>query len=252
MKTNHTEAVCQMYISKLLLLDNFKFDLRVYVLIACIDPLQVFVYNNGLVRLATCQYAAPNASNMNNQFMHLTNYSINKGSNDYDPSEEGSKRDFETFNKWLLSKDLNGEKLWRDIDDIIIKAFIAIHPILKDKFEELFPTHYKQNISACFELLGFDIIIDRAMKPYLLEVNRSPSFNITGEVDEKVKKNLIEDTFRLLNLQSVFPKRDQLNPIGSYRQIYPTAKSYEYSKFVHFIFTIPSTNEDKKRIKQMS
>lgn len=46
----------------------------------------------------------------------------------------------------------------------------------------------------CFELLGFDIIIDRNLKPYLLEVNHAPSFNTDTPLDYLVKKQLLIDT----------------------------------------------------------
>ena len=41
------------YISNPHLLNNFKYDLRVYVLITSIDPLRVYMYKDGLVRFAT-------------------------------------------------------------------------------------------------------------------------------------------------------------------------------------------------------
>uniref|UniRef100_A0A8D8UIQ4 Tubulin polyglutamylase TTLL6 n=1 Tax=Cacopsylla melanoneura TaxID=428564 RepID=A0A8D8UIQ4_9HEMI len=197
----YQDSVVQVYVPNLLLMDGYKFDLRVYVLITMIDPLRIYVYNNGLVRLATYPYAPPNSSNLNNQFMHLTNYSINKNSENYKESpEHGSKRDFVVLNSWFLKEGLDSTKLWSDIDDVIIKTITSVYPILKDKYEELFPDHYNHNVSACFEMLGMDILIDDKMKPYLLEVNRSPSFNISGVIDERVKTPLLRDTFRLVNL----------------------------------------------------
>ena len=35
------------------LIDGFKFDLRIYALITCVNPLRVYVYKDGIVRLAT-------------------------------------------------------------------------------------------------------------------------------------------------------------------------------------------------------
>lgn len=52
----------------------------------------------------------------------------------------------------------------------------------------------------CFELLGFDVILDSDLKPWILEVNHSPSFSTDTPLDFKIKKNLIADTIKLLNL----------------------------------------------------
>ena len=54
--------------------------------------------------------------------------------------------------------------------------------------------------SMCFEILGFDIMLDSNCKPYLLEVNHSPSFSTDSPLDEKVKGELIRDTIRLLGI----------------------------------------------------
>ena len=48
------------------------------MLIAGTDPLRIFVYNEGLARLCTEPYEMPKSDNLDNKFMHLTNYAINK------------------------------------------------------------------------------------------------------------------------------------------------------------------------------
>uniref|UniRef100_A0A0A9XVV4 Tubulin polyglutamylase TTLL6 n=1 Tax=Lygus hesperus TaxID=30085 RepID=A0A0A9XVV4_LYGHE len=53
------EMICQIYIQKPFLIDGYKFDLRIYVLITSCDPLRVFVYNEGLARFATAKYEKP-------------------------------------------------------------------------------------------------------------------------------------------------------------------------------------------------
>lgn len=50
-----------------------------------------------------------------------------------------------------------------------------------------------------FQILGFDVLIDSKFKPYLLEVNCSPSFGTDSSLDYKIKKNVISDAFYLLN-----------------------------------------------------
>ena len=54
--------------------------------------------------------------------------------------------------------------------------------------------------SMCFHILGFDIMLDYKCKPYLLEVNHSPSFSTDSPLDEKVKGDLIRDTIQMLGL----------------------------------------------------
>jgi len=60
------------------LLDGYKFDLRIYVALTCINPLRIYVYEEGLVRLATVKYTSAISSLKHNQYTHLTNYSLNK------------------------------------------------------------------------------------------------------------------------------------------------------------------------------
>jgi tubulin polyglutamylase TTLL6/13 len=82
------------------LIDEFKFDLRIYVLLAGVNPLRIFIYKDGLARFATVPYEPPGPSNLDNLFMHLTNYAINKESenfvqnNDEHADDVGSKRSF--------------------------------------------------------------------------------------------------------------------------------------------------------------
>ena len=51
----------------------------------------------------------------------------------------------------------------------------------------------------CFHILGVDILIDSKFKPYLLEVNASPSFGTDTPLDYKIKKNVVGDAMGLLN-----------------------------------------------------
>ena len=49
-----------------------------------------------------------------------------------------------------------------------------------------------------FEILGFDIYIDKNGKPWLLEVNLSPSFENDSNLDDQLKKGVVADAFKLL------------------------------------------------------
>jgi tubulin polyglutamylase TTLL6/13 len=92
--------IAQKYITKPYLIDGLKFDLRLYVLICGVDPLRIYIYKDGLARFATHEYKKPNAKNLKNSFIHLTNYAINKNSSKYTSSksaegdDKGHKRSY--------------------------------------------------------------------------------------------------------------------------------------------------------------
>ncbi|XP_062994099.1 tubulin polyglutamylase TTLL6 isoform X2 [Elgaria multicarinata webbii] len=193
------DMICQLYISKPFIIDGFKFDLRVYVLVTSCEPLRVFVYKEGLARFATSAYSDPSHSNLDDVCMHLTNYSINKHSANFVRDEDsGSKRKLSTFNKYMEENGYETEQIWKDIDDVVIKTLVSAHPIIRHNYLTCFPNHTMW--SACFEILGFDILLDRKLKPWLLEVNHSPSFSTDSWLDKEVKDQLLYDTLVLINL----------------------------------------------------
>ncbi|XP_054544909.1 tubulin polyglutamylase TTLL6 isoform X2 [Talpa occidentalis] len=198
--------ICQLYISKPFIIDGFKFDLRIYVLMTSCDPLRIFVYNEGLARFATTSYSHPCTDNLDDICMHLTNYSINKHSSNFiQDAHTGSKRKLSTFNMFMQNHGYNVEQIWRDIEDVIIKTIISAHPIIKHNYHTCFPNHTLN--SACFEILGFDILLDHKLKPWLLEVNHSPSFSTDTWLDKEVKDSLLYDTLVLINLGSCDKKK---------------------------------------------
>ncbi|XP_023168461.2 tubulin polyglutamylase TTLL13P [Drosophila hydei] len=192
--------ICQTYIHRPLLIDGYKFDLRVYTLITSVDPLRLYVYNEGLARFATNKYVEPTPGNAHDLYMHLTNYSVNKRNSQYDLCDNddcGSKRKLSAINNWMTRHNYDVSEFWSNVDDVIIKTVLSAWPVLKHNYHACFPGH--DTIQACFEILGFDILVDWKLKPYILEVNHSPSFHTNEQVDREVKRPLIRDTLTLVS-----------------------------------------------------
>ncbi|XP_072790104.1 tubulin polyglutamylase TTLL13 [Taeniopygia guttata] len=211
--THHPEEIkhgermiCQLYISEPFLIDGFKFDMRIYVLVTSCDPLKIFLYKEGLARFATKRYIDHSTRNLGDICMHLTNYAINKHNENFVQDDMvGSKRKLSTLNAWMAEHSYDTSKLWADIDDIVIKTLISAHPVLKHHYQSCFSSHTTG--CACFEILGFDILLDRRLKPWLLEVNHSPSFNTDSQLDHEVKDALLCDTFNLINVHACNRKK---------------------------------------------
>lgn len=96
--------VVQEYLREPYLIDGLKFDIRLYVLVTSAEPpMRIYLYHDGLVRFATQKYSAKmNNANMQNLFIHLTNYSVNKGNPDFVAAKDlgadfGHKRSWQTI-----------------------------------------------------------------------------------------------------------------------------------------------------------
>ena len=235
---HESAVVVQKYVSSPLLVDGYKFDLRIYALVTCVDPLCVYVYEEGIARFATTRYQKPTAANLASKTMHLTNYSLNKHSADFvhtETDDEGTKRALTALWKDLRAKGHDVDALWREIRELVVKTVAPIQPLLahayraatrsregasRDGGAETREGRFRSKIngigsprttttrsdapastsdaSRCFEILGFDVLLDDRLRPHLVEVNHSPSFGMDSPLDRRVKSGLIGDALRAL------------------------------------------------------
>ena len=125
-----------------MLIDNKKFDLRIYVMVVQLgaypnqEPI-AFIADEGLVRLCTEDYNKPDSSNLHNLLSHLTNYSLNKLSENFVKSEdleeyninEASKRPLSSVFEMLKNQNgIDTEQIFEEIIEVVQKSLIALQP----------------------------------------------------------------------------------------------------------------------------
>uniref|UniRef100_A0A4W6E4P9 Tubulin tyrosine ligase-like family, member 7 n=1 Tax=Lates calcarifer TaxID=8187 RepID=A0A4W6E4P9_LATCA len=203
--------IVQEYLDKPFLMEGYKFDLRIYILVTSCDPLRIFLYNDGLVRMGTEKYHAPSEANLSQLYMHLTNYSVNKHNENFERDEtvdKGSKRSISWFTEFLRTNDYDVAKFWGDVSELVVKTLIVAEPHVLHAYRMCRPGQPPGSDSVCFEVLGFDIILDRKLKPWLLEINRAPSFGTDQKIDYDVKKGVLLNALKLLNIRASDKKRN--------------------------------------------
>ncbi|KAJ0402221.1 hypothetical protein ATCC90586_002202 [Pythium insidiosum] len=199
------QVVIQEYIATPLLLDGYKFDLRVYVLVTSFNPLEAFFYEEGFVRLCTQPYKDSDLSNL---FIHLTNSSIQKeneaalhsGDQPSHPAAAtgtgpsatavnedagGTKMTLAYLWKRLAAMGADVAQVKQDIFAVILKSLLCGED------------HIPFQVNS-FDLLGYDILLDSTLRPWLIEINSSPSMARENALDFQVKDALMLDTLRLV------------------------------------------------------
>nr|KAJ3421414.1 Tubulin polyglutamylase ttll4 [Polyrhizophydium stewartii] len=203
------ELICSRYISDPFLINQRKFDLRLYVVVTSFDPLRIYFYPDGLVRFASEQYKHSVAhKNVRNRFMHLTNYSVSKkhptkksqaaADAHVSPPDDTQTKFSMAENKWTIG-------MLREYMTEHGYAFEPIMDRIKSLLVKTVMSVHAQNMGGvrlylanrCYELFGFDVLLDSELKPWLMEVNISPSMKASCDMDHALKARVAVD---LLNL----------------------------------------------------
>ena len=203
--------VAQRYMLRPHLIDGLKYDLRIYVLLAGIDPMRIFIHKEGLARFSTEPYVLPTKKNKENMCVHLTNYAINKFNANFQQNENldqkdvGHKRSQDAIWDHMRENGEDVELLWDEIKKMVIKTICSAQPIISHHYKSCQPDDYYQHM--CFEILGFDFLISNKMKPMLLEINHTPSFSCDSPLDRDVKARVIHDSLQIMNLTTKMKKK---------------------------------------------
>ncbi|KAG3110768.1 putative tubulin polyglutamylase [Phytophthora idaei] len=199
--------VVQRYISSPYLVGGKKFDLRLYALVSSFFPLEIYLFRGGFARFTNSRYSN-NHSDIANSFIHLTNVAVQKTSENYN-KQHGGKWDLRNLKLYMMSK--HGperiNKLFYEIQLVIIKSLLSVEKII-------------MNDKHCFELYGYDIMIDENLKPWLLEVNASPSLSANTSSDYQLKCGMLNDMLDIIDLENRKPKGVVQEHVGGFDLVY--------------------------------
>lgn len=108
---------------------------------------------------------------------------------------------------------------WSQIYDLIIKSFVSGEHAIFAAFKKT--CIHRSN---CFELFGYDVMLDENLKPWLIEINLSPSLACDSPLDMEIKSNLLADTFNLIGIKQYDRKKESENKARN------RMKSYQHKK----------------------
>mmetsp|Transcript_165650 Transcript_165650/g.402545 ORF Transcript_165650/g.402545 Transcript_165650/m.402545 type:complete len:1046 (+) Transcript_165650:104-3241(+) len=196
-------SVVSRYIHNPMLIQGLKFDLRVYVLVTGYEPLRAYIYREGLTRFACLPYSTED-EHLQDAYRHLTNYSINKDSSefvenkDFEADNVGHKWSLSALNKHLKCIGVDVKLMWVRIMDVLVKTLLSVEPVIAARTRQI-----ASHSTNCFELYGFDVLMDADLKPWLLEVNLSPSMQADSPLDWQIKSSLLRDVLNLVGVPRV-------------------------------------------------
>lgn len=188
--------IAQKYLQNPLLLNRRKSDIRIYWLLASIDPLMILIYTQGVVRVSALPFSL---RMFKNPLIHITNpYRPNNHPN-YDPDAK-VKWSFAELQECLLEsgKTTNPNYI---TEEFLPRCHDIIQYVVTANRELLSQNNYEGNYYA---LYGADIMLDNELNPWLAEVQQGPSLYLKCPVKENVIPPMIAE---MINIMTEIRKR---------------------------------------------
>lgn len=178
--------LAQRYIDNPHLVGGKKYDLRIYTLVTSFAPLTVWLYRSGFARFCHHRFTM---KDVENTFIHVTNVAVQKQNPKYS-NMSGCKWGIRSLRQHFMCT-VGPEatnRLFGEIQWLILRTLQAVQKIM-------------MNDKHVFELYGYDILIDDTLRPWLVEVNASPSLTAETPADYHLKFNMLEDMFNVIDLE---------------------------------------------------
>ena len=192
------------YVKDPLLINNKKFDMRAYILVTGMNPLRIYFYRDGYIKIAVKDFTF-NHKFIKDGCVHITTSDTNQECYDgkeykYDTDIYDAKSHFWSymhFERYCAKRGINYTEIMEQMKDIFIKTFIS----LNSDFIEIMKNRNKYDRNL-YQLYGLDLMVDINNKVHLLELNRNPSMRDGHGVCDYMYDNLIAD---ILNIVGIVP-----------------------------------------------
>lgn len=173
---DQVDVVVQRYIDRPYLIDGRKGHLRIYALIAGVQPLRAYVYQEGIVRIAPEPYD-PRPERLSEVAMHVTNTALHldhpglKISDDDTRDDDGSIWSLSAVLRRMEREGFSREAVFGQICDLV--SWFLRHV----EREGLFARQAALGPARAFgpKLIGFDILLDADGHPWLIEMQSNPA-----------------------------------------------------------------------------
>lgn len=187
--------IVQKYLYKPLLYINRKFDIRCYLLVTIINSnIQAYFYKEGYMRTSCQEF---DMSNVQNKYVHLTNDAVQKHSPDYGKFEDGNKLSYDDFQTYI---DSSLEKKVSFKQEVYPKMRDIVRDTIKATYKQLDPHRRTQ----CFEVYGYDFMLDENFQPWLIEINTNPCLALSGKYLTTLIPKMLNHSFEIV-LDQLFP-----------------------------------------------
>ena len=180
--------IIQKYIEAPLLYNGRKFDIRIWVLFTFIGKesnFGIYVFKEGHLKACSDIFNIDS----DNLFIHLTNYSVQKHNKNFSKVEIGNEISFQSFQQ-ELNRQNSGKNFKKDIFPEITKIIGITAKAVKNKINIM-------NRKNCFEIFGYDFILDINFHPFLLEINTNPGLEESSPLIKMLVPRMIDDALRL-------------------------------------------------------
>lgn len=193
--------IIQKYIERPLLVQGRKFDIRIFVLLVtdrANGSLHGYIHTKAnYIRTSSERYSLSPAK-LGDRFLHLTNDGVQKKSMKYSKYEVGNKLTLQELVDYMLSQHRCAPN-WLETGLLPRIRQLVLYTI--DASREKLNPHRRRN---CFELLGYDFMIDENLKVWLIEINSNPCLELCCPHLERELPHLIADTMQVA-LDHVLP-----------------------------------------------